>query len=221
MLYCRDQNIADLKEFLQVDESTILKMADYWQNVEVPKLWALYGKDHLQEFYESFNYNDLCFNMLFHSNVDKPHLEQVTSNEVILDYGCGSAAISFILAKTRHCRVELVDYRSKVYPFLVWRFQKYNIPFTFYLPTDEITQTYDRVLLFDVMEHLPNPDEVLVRITHLLKPGGFLNMWIPEWGGSGISHLVLLDKEPIVNKYLKDNYVEVSPNVYQRNAILI
>src|SRR5690606_19150319 len=44
----------------------------------------------------------------------------------------------------------------------------------------EVPETYDAVLLLNVIEHLSNPQAVLVKIKRMLKPGGVLLLRHPN-----------------------------------------
>jgi SAM-dependent methyltransferase len=54
----------------------------------------------------------------------------------------------------------------------------------------DFTDTFDAVCLWDTIEHLPRPFEVVQRASQLLKPGGFLflttgdfSSWLARWQG--------------------------------------
>ncbi len=47
-------------------------------------------------------------------------------------------------------------------------------------PTDE---TYDIIAFMDVLEHLPNPGDVLQEVSRRLRPGGFVAIKLPNQGG--------------------------------------
>ncbi|OGQ46277.1 MAG: hypothetical protein A3H42_04445 [Deltaproteobacteria bacterium RIFCSPLOWO2_02_FULL_46_8] len=44
---------------------------------------------------------------------------------------------------------------------------------------------YDVIVMYDVMEHLPNPLETLQHVHQFLKPGGLLVMQVPNWNSLG------------------------------------
>ncbi len=94
----------------------------------------------------------------------------------ILDVGCGTGHISRFLARDG-AHVTAIDPN--------WSGKKTVSPDTHFLKTSLIAfngppQHYHAVVLTDVLEHLYNPLENLIKIHHLLKSGGWLFITTPN-----------------------------------------
>lgn len=98
---------------------------------------------------------------------------------VIIDYGCGLAELSLRIAKeVPGSRFILVDIDSIMSEFTEYRFKKQNVPFetikisssNFYPPLPP----HHVCIADEVMEHLPEPMNVLTNITNSLEKGGIL-----------------------------------------------
>lgn len=94
----------------------------------------------------------------------------------ILMHGDGPGNDSLFLA---NCGLRLDYYEvpgSKTFDFAVKRFQRYGIWERRIKPINDFPSTqqgqYDVVLSFEVLEHLPEPEEAVQRINAVLKPGG-------------------------------------------------
>lgn len=116
--------------------------------------------------------------------------EFVEDGAEVLDYGAGPAAFSLALAYEKHCQVTLLDVKSQMSDFALWRFKRRDLPVQF-LHADKFggeKRQYDAVICFDVLEHLLNPVAVLQEITGRIRPGGHLLLNLPEMG-HGYGHL--------------------------------
>ncbi|MBC7900078.1 MAG: class I SAM-dependent methyltransferase [Saprospiraceae bacterium] len=99
----------------------------------------------------------------------------------LLDVGVGRGEI-LIAAKERGWDVEGVepsesfaDYAEKRIGVKIWRqpVEEAEIP----------EAEFDVVILAAVLEHLYNPDEIMLKISRILKPGGFLYLDVPNEKG--------------------------------------
>jgi SAM-dependent methyltransferase len=92
----------------------------------------------------------------------------------VYDFGCGVGTDGLFLA-SRGYDVTLVDVDSPTFRFAQHRFNRRGLGGTFLessaaLP--EPTATYDAVICFDVLEHLPDPLEAAQRLIGALRTGG-------------------------------------------------
>lgn len=92
---------------------------------------------------------------------------------VVLDVGCGHQPYKGLLLSppSRALRYIGLDLPSNLYgaPDLEW--DGSTIPLA--------DAAVDSVLLTEVLEHCPRPDEVLSEIARVIKPGGFLFLTVP------------------------------------------
>jgi SAM-dependent methyltransferase len=92
---------------------------------------------------------------------------------VVLDVGCGHMPYKSLLLSppSRASSYIGIDLPANLYgaPDLQWDGRK--IPLA--------DATVDSVLLTEVLEHCPQPNEVLSEIARVLKPGGFLFLTVP------------------------------------------
>jgi SAM-dependent methyltransferase len=98
------------------------------------------------------------------------------NNSRILDVGCGSGAIAQMLV--RHgAKVKAIDMTPR--PIIS---KKKNISFECIMAEnlDEAPETYDAVILLDVLEHLKNADIVLKKLHASLKKNGVVYVSTPN-----------------------------------------
>jgi SAM-dependent methyltransferase len=92
---------------------------------------------------------------------------------VVLDVGCGHKPYkNLVLSSPSRAEHYIgLDLPDNIYgtPDLKWNGKK--------IPLEE--DATDSVLLTEVLEHCPNPLEVLMEVRRVLKPGGFLFLTVP------------------------------------------
>ena len=101
-------------------------------------------------------------------------LRWVGCDKDVLELGCSSGFISREMAKTG-CRVVGVDHDSdSLTTAALWcaRTVCGDLNNTIWL--ESLSETFDVILLGDVLEHLVNPSKLLVEIRSLLRPEGYL-----------------------------------------------
>jgi 2-polyprenyl-3-methyl-5-hydroxy-6-metoxy-1,4-benzoquinol methylase len=117
----------------------------------------------------------------------------------VLDLGCADGYLCLTLA-TRgiKCKginlyqpsIELAKERAK------------DLPATFeHKDISEVTGEYDAVVVFEVLEHIPEPLQALQKAFSLVKAGGSLYLSTPGANGAGV-------EEHIRNKYANPNRVK-------------
>lgn len=130
----------------------------------------------------------------------------------LLDYGCGTAAISLSWQRdfANHSRLLLSDVENLSREFSRYYIKKhpnYKIELVAVDLEKIQSHTIDAILCIHVLEHLPNPSDVFRLIDSKLKGGGILILEAP-WGG----HPTHLKEAPIEwkenggQKLLKINY---------------
>jgi 2-polyprenyl-3-methyl-5-hydroxy-6-metoxy-1,4-benzoquinol methylase len=101
----------------------------------------------------------------------------------VLDVGCGNGSNSFPLASLGHhllgidISAESIHHASLKNSFPNARFLVHN------LLEKSLDETFDLVLCSEVLEHLPNPEPLLLAMARILEPGGLLLITVPNGYG--------------------------------------
>jgi len=141
----------------------------------------------------------------------------------ILEYGSGVCPFAnYFLEKNSHPYFEysFVEVECEHYRFGKWRLNKKspNTKLNFFtvdhenpVPNFDNVKNFDFVSLLDVLEHLPNPLDVIINIEKNHNQGGYLlETWVEHDDEEGPSHSDLPEAEEQredVFKFLNNNYV--------------
>ena len=102
-------------------------------------------------------------------------------NKKILDVGCGTGYLGREIKKLGENKVIGIDISAKAIEeakkvldeVFILNIEKDELPFT--------VSTFDIVILTDVLEHLYNPEAVLLKLRKYLKKNGFLIITVPNF----------------------------------------
>lgn len=98
----------------------------------------------------------------------------------VLDVGCAQATLSLLLAERGH-RVVALDLRQSFLDYAATRYEHGDIRFVcgdvFEVRFDEV---FDLIFLNQVIEHLLNPVELMLRVRSWLAPGGRVVVTTPN-----------------------------------------
>jgi 2-polyprenyl-3-methyl-5-hydroxy-6-metoxy-1,4-benzoquinol methylase len=196
--------INDCCEFLKIDLKTFI---DNFNNHQqwTKELWdeskgdANYFNKMLAQKYADKNIVANCvysFSLKYSYDTLYYYLNRLaaTNKSVVLcDFGCANAHLSFAMHRRQLItHLELCDLPGMVEDFIKFRNTKYDMNTITWQNAEHFAvkeNYFDAVICFDVLEHLPNPSQVLITVLYpLLKPGGYLFMQAP-WGGDVPSHL--------------------------------
>lgn len=94
----------------------------------------------------------------------------------ILEIGCGDGALSGLICGKFNCRITGVDPSEKGVNYAQEIFDKYGFEGEFKVASGYSFEfeddSFEFIVLADVLEHLQHPDLMLKEIKRLLKPGG-------------------------------------------------
>ncbi|WP_423678923.1 MULTISPECIES: glycoside hydrolase family 99-like domain-containing protein [unclassified Undibacterium] len=107
---------------------------------------------------------------------------QIHANSVVLDIGCSSGMLGHYLVLQKECVVDGVDIDQGALEVCSPVYRKVTIR---NLETDSITgdfvpESYDYIIVADVIEHLNNPDKLLAQLRLLVKPHGAIIFSVPN-----------------------------------------
>lgn len=126
----------------------------------------------------------------------------------IVEYGCGSAVLTEkLLAAFPQCTYTVADIPSVTLEFVRWKKTTYQYPYTILTisPGKEgipLTRSYDLIICQDVLEHTPNPLDIVTAFVQHLSPGGVLVMdFINAPGGENLVQAVA--QRDAVKSYLQ------------------
>lgn len=133
---------------------------------------------------------------------------RITSQTRVLEIGCGEGGNLLPFAQAG-CRVTGIDLATTRIEEARRFFRQAEAQGTFlaadilqYAPMTE--ESFDLILMHDVIEHIADKEQLLTAIKHLLSPGGLLFIAFPAWqmpfgGHQQICHHTLLAHLPFIH----------------------
>lgn len=219
--------------FLGVDCKIFLKTRVYYLKVKNQKFSykealrkALNKKVHKDAWFKKER-NTVDEIIDFYSEVDvylfrQPYLKRLGDfrwyrglvshfkNPSILEYGCGSAVLTeWLIEKFPQCKYTVADIPSATMDFIKWKkdYYKYGYEILEIGKGKEgipLKENYDLIICQDVLEHTPNPLEIVqVFCEHLNKNGILIIDFIDCEGGENLPQS--LAQREAVKEYLKNN----------------
>lgn len=102
-------------------------------------------------------------------------INRISDKERVLDIGCGNGAVAFDIAKSTGALVVGIDINAENISIAKQRHQHKNLTF---IQGDALVElpneTFDIVILSNVLEHLPNRASFLIRVNETIHPKIFL-----------------------------------------------
>jgi len=134
------------------------------------------------------------------------------SRPSIIEYGCGSAVLTeYLVEHFPDLHFTVADIPSVTLDFVKWKKQKYMQPYdilTIGIGKEGIPlrRFYDLIICQDVLEHTPNPLDIVESFVTHLAPGGVLLVdFINAPGGENLKEAV--DQREAVKDYLQCNLI--------------
>jgi 2-polyprenyl-3-methyl-5-hydroxy-6-metoxy-1,4-benzoquinol methylase len=102
------------------------------------------------------------------------NLKKQVVNKALLDFGCGSGAVVKELSK-------FAKFSEAVEPNIeLRRYLNDVLKIKTYESAESLDQNYDAITLFHVLEHLPDPAQMLKTLASRLNKNGFIHVEIPS-----------------------------------------
>lgn len=121
--------------------------------------------------------------------------KQIEPSSRVLDIGCGAGDLGGYLRTEKQCYVVGMDYSTESLAVAGDKLDAtWQIDLNSQLPHDITDDTFDVIVLADILEHIYMPGAILQSAEKLLKPGGKLLISIPNAGYVG-ALLSLYDDE--------------------------
>lgn len=132
-----------------------------------------YWTNDINEVWLSLNIN-LQINDYCHVYSDLRYI--LKDNMSVCDYGCGSASLALTLNKIHNLKqLDLYDLKNYVSDFAKFAIKNDNLNnVNWYNVLEDNDKKYDVILCLDVLEHLENSYEILLKLHKKLNPGGLL-----------------------------------------------
>jgi len=140
------------------------------------------------------------------------HLVRHIEHPSILEYGCGSAILTeYLSRKCPDARYTVADIPSVTLDFVTWKKAHFGFPYTILTIGSgkagiPLREGYDLIVCQDVLEHTPNPLEIVEAFVSHLRPLGVLLIdFIYAPGGENLN--VSVAQREDVKAFLKDHLV--------------
>lgn len=194
-----DHKVVDeAAEYLGVPRAqVIVRMAE--MKATLHKVWNATNPDSLdalRKFYSGENplhfYNVLEFNTW--SDAQYPRVDFVKYGiQSAFDYGCGCGTTAVHLVENGIKKIAITELSDSLRKFAIWRLKKRGVEPEVVAVKDfrPLSKRYDLITCIDVMEHLPNPMDMMYHFSKhckyfystALKPADIsqhLNLWPKE-----------------------------------------
>ncbi len=139
-----------------------------------------------------------------------PFKKYLPSNGAILEYGCGMAPIvtSLVYSEQTNYSLTIADIPQFTFHYAKWKLKNFGVKCVDIDPSElpELKDNYDTIFLQAVLEHLPNPLDVVKNLTAHLKKGGYLIFDYSLGDGHGLDTMESVRQRKDVLDYLSDTF---------------
>lgn len=155
--------------------------------------WPVPTNKQLKDYYSDGYYGDIALTLnefesgslqqsrSWRRETEKVHLvERFCQSGRLLDVGCAGASFLLALDPDKWHRVG-IDTSSHAVTMVRSRFPELEIYRGDIFLTDLDAQSFDVITFWHVFEHVADPEEVLLRVKSLLRPGGYVIVSLPNF----------------------------------------
>lgn len=162
---CKSRIFKDLQEYTNLSEELLLKKCDT-STKELAIFWN--NKKNIFDFYRTklYIYDLTQYQILLENmGIIKKLIRQAKKLKAIriLEYGGGIAEFS-ILCNKNNLDVTYYDLDGETKKYALWRFEKYDCNRIKIAEEDPLNKKWDIVNIMDVLEHLENYKEVIIKL---------------------------------------------------------
>lgn len=135
----------------------------------------------------------------------------------ILEYGCGVAPITTSLTKLKRKSFQftIADINNFTYHYAKFRTRQHGIKFIDLVPYEvpALDGNYNAIFLMTVLEHLPDPLEIIQLLTSTLNSDGYLFFDYILSEGKGLDTVESVKQRKSVLEFINSNYKVVSGEI--------
>jgi len=141
-----------------------------------------------------------------------PYRRYIKNAKYALEYGCGAAQITYSALKYanfKNAKFAIADIRQFTYHFAKWRLAHLeNVSFIDIEPDTlpKFSEKFDVVFLMTVLEHLPNPLQVVKHIYLNMEDKGYLIFDYIKSAGGGLDTMQSVRVREQVLEFIEDNF---------------
>ncbi|MEI2689479.1 MAG: class I SAM-dependent methyltransferase [Anaerolineae bacterium] len=179
-----EQTIEDLAQFTGYAPETCIQRLQSYQFEEMAEAWRIAqprSSEEIRRFYEDTDLyiweltnwtSSTDYNRYW--NMVETLIERFPPHRYprVIDYGSGVGAVALRLAEAGY-QITLADVRGKTLEYAEFRLRRRGYQFELVHVVDErpaLPHDYDIFISFDVFEHIPHPDHLLMHLMRWLRP---------------------------------------------------
>jgi len=154
-----------------------------------------------------------------------PYREYIKNAKYVLEYGCGIAPITYGASKWgnfKKCKFTIADIRQFTYHFAKWRLAPLgNVTFIDIAPDvlPEFSDRFGVVFLLTVLEHLPNPLQVVKHLYQNMENRGYLIFDYIKSEGKGLDSVQSLRERQQVLGFIEENFELIEGKIDKHNSM--
>lgn len=142
----------------------------------------------------------------------------------VLEYGCGLASITWSLIRFfpyKKLDYSVADIEGFPFHYAKYRLRNYGIKFYNIKPYEKVNfkNKFDAIFLITVLEHLPNPKEIIVHLTNSLNPNGILFFDYIKSKGEGLDTTEAVKERREVLRFIEKNYTIIKGKIDFHNSM--
>ena len=175
-------------EYMGVDVSDYYKIIEKFRNNGMKIKEVFENQTQTDVFWNNIDKEWLCINIYVQSVLYNTAIPIYTilrkmplNNLTVLDYGCGSGVLAILLNKVFHFKklvlTDIDNYASGFVKFYINKTNSIEISWENILKYNS-NETFDLVECFDVLEHLENSYEYLLKLNSKVKARGMMALKI-------------------------------------------